>query len=387
MRSAGACSACRLVMCGMVVPLIFLGSSCARKDKEPEQKQAPAPAQEPAATPASAGRDKPGQEERERKESVADVRSVLEEVKKLRAENEALKQAVAEIPALKKGLEKLTQENESLRSAAAAATHTLELLSSALAEATGKSRAGTDLYSKYKVRSYQEAGVLLAKYDAAGDVKAKLAFLDSLGDAASRKDAAVVAVVRRALADPNSSVARAAIKLLEDYETPEVLPAVEQALGTADEQIRLAAVESLDGVNDPQAVRLLTQALNDTSPQVRAAALETVHQCENDSLQLSMLEQGLASPFPEVKRGVASMLVQRSDPLAVDLLLEGFKDPDPAFRAQIREDVSFLIDQDFQTYEQAHTWWTQNKNKYDADLILKDDPVEQSTPAGAKKQK
>jgi HEAT repeat protein len=187
--------------------------------------------------------------------------------------------------------------------------------------------------------------------------------------------------------DPNTKVARAAIDLLADYETPDALPAIEQALKLADEETRIAAVEPLSAINDPQVIPLLTQALNDASADVRAAAMEAVQQNESDPIKLSILEKAMASPYSDVKHEAVSMLGDRSDHTAVDLLIEGMKDQDPKIREEVSDTLSFLIDQEFRTYQEAQAWWTQNKSKYDADLIRTDDEVDSPPPTKAKKTK
>jgi predicted RNase H-like nuclease (RuvC/YqgF family) len=363
----------------LILPLGLVCVSCSPKNNEQKQEQdqtaSSTVSQEQAEAPHSEEIKKLKQENDELRKAMAEALPFLDEVKQLRRENDELKKAVSEIPALKKGLARLKQENEALKNAVAKATATSEVLNNALADATKTKSSGNESYRKYTDKSQRKAAALLAKFDSASSVKEKLEFIESLSELAFKQDPSVISVVRKALADPNSKVAHAAIELLEDYETPEILPAIEQALKLADEQIRIAAVETLSAVNDPQVIQLLAQALNDTSAEVRAAAIEVVQEYDSDPIKLSIMEKAIISPYDDVKYEAVSMLEDRSDHTAVELLIEGLKDRDPKFREEINETLSFLIDQEFETYEEALTWWTKNKDKYDDELIRIDDEV------------
>ena len=39
------------------------------------------------------------------------------------------------------------------------------------------------------------------------------------------------------------------------------------------------------------------------------------------------------------------------------------------FREEVNSVLYFLIDQEFETYEDAIAWWDQNQHKYDEDLF------------------
>ena len=40
---------------------------------------------------------------------------------------------------------------------------------------------------------------------------------------------------------------------------------------------------------------------------------------------------------------------------------------------EINETLNFLINHEFETYDEAITWWNKNKNNYDEELFEKDD--------------
>ncbi|MHC4532268.1 MAG: hypothetical protein ACYSXD_12020, partial [Planctomycetota bacterium] len=69
----------------------------------------------------------------------------------------------------------------------------------------------------------------------------------------------------------------------------------------------------------------------------------------------------------------ASTLEDRSDHAAVDVLIEGLKSQDPDFREEINEVLDFLIEEEFDNYEEALYWWDQNRDKFDDEVFRIDD--------------
>ncbi|MBP7051328.1 MAG: HEAT repeat domain-containing protein [Phycisphaerae bacterium] len=373
MRTTNRRSIRRLLAWQSVVILGLVCCGCSRRDKTDEEGASPSAMVAEEQMASAEELQVLRQENDHLKKAMAQATLVLDEVKMLRQNNEDLRQAVSGVPSLQLEVERLRRENETLQSTRNAANTADELVNNAAADIPARQQAAEESYRRYLNSCRQRAASLLARYDSAGSVKVKLEFMESLADSASRQDPAVVGVIRKALADPDSTVVRAAADLLAEYETREILPAVEQALMLADEQVRIAAVNPLSAIDDLQVIRLLMGALDDTSVEVRRTALGEVDEHASDPIKLSVMEAAIASPYDDVKRGVLSMLESRSDHIAVELLMEGLKDPDPGFRTETGECLSFLIDQEFKTYEEARAWWTSNKDRYDAELVRIDE--------------
>jgi hypothetical protein len=221
-------------------------------------------------------------------------------------------------------------------------------------------------------RDKHKVDALIAEFDSAVSSEKRIELIKALKKLSFELDPRMTDLVQKALDNPDPEVGRAAIELLEDYDTPaDVLPLIEQALNSADTQTRIEALSSLSSVDDPQAGNLLAQALSDTSIDIRAAALEAVEWHENDSIQLDVMKEGIASEYDDVKYEVASALEDRSDHSAVDILIEALKDNDPDFRQEVNSSLDFMIDRKFETYGEALIWWNDNKDNYDEELFLK----------------
>jgi hypothetical protein len=337
--------------------LVCIG--CSSKSNEPNEDKTVASLRNITQKTQSQDPNQLKQQNEELRETIAKVLPYLEETKKLKQENEKLNKSVSEILALKKEMERLKQENKTLKQSVAKLTRKKE----------------TTAESHYQDKDTQKVQTtdLVAKFDSAGSVEEKLKFLKSLTKLSLEGHKAVIDVAQKALDDPNPKVGRAAIELLDDYESPEILPAIEQALKSADEQTRTMALESLSAIDDSKVAELLNRALNDVSKEVRATALEVTAGHDSESIQLGVLERGITSPYHDVKSEIISMLQDRSDHIAVDILIEGLKDKDPKFREEINESLDFLIEKEFKTYEEAQAWWRANKDKYDKDTLMIND--------------
>jgi len=216
------------------------------------------------------------------------------------------------------------------------------------------------------------ASVIIAELDSAISSERKIELIESLNELSLEQDPSIINVVRKALDDPNPEVQRAAIELLEDYQTPEILPVITQALKSSDEQTREYALRPLSNINDPKVGQLLVQALDDTSEDVRSAAIEAAEDCQ-EHIKLNVMEKGITSPYNDVKEAVISMLEDKADRKAVDILIMGLKNSDDNSRQLINEALDFLIEKEFETYQEAQSWWLANKDNYDDELFKIED--------------
>jgi hypothetical protein len=198
----------------------------------------------------------------------------------------------------------------------------------------------------------------------------KVELLESLAGLAADQDPNILAAVQKGLEDPNAEVAQAALDLLDGYEDPNILPAVETALQHNDESIRENAVQFLGNVDAPQVGDLIAQAFNDASEDVRSAAI-TAAEGLNEDIQLAVSQIAIASPYADAKEAAVSMLENMGNKKSVDVLINGLKDQNSDFRQTVSGSLESLIDQKFNTFEQAQSWWKKNKNKFDDDL----DPI------------
>lgn len=291
-------------------------------------------------------------ENAELKKTLSENLDNEKELKRLKTQNEQTRQAISEIIALIKQSDVVDTKNERFKKALA------------------RLMALEDEDSE-PIEQNTDAMALVKQYESLSSTEEKLKFLDSLEELAAVRDLAVLSVVWKALDDTDPKVGRAAILLIGDYRNPDILPVIEHALQSTDEQIRSDALTPLANINDPQVSQVLIQAIEDTAQDVRRNALLITKEKEDD-IQLPVLEKGIVSVNKDIKFGSASLLEDRGDPPAMDIIIEGLKDPDPEFREEINEVLNFLVSKEFSSYEEARSWWNQNKNRYDEELFEKD---------------
>jgi HEAT repeat protein len=344
---------CFILYCLVLsLPLVSLG--CSSKDDRDDQEQ----------------------ETAESSTIGENTKSLTEEIAKLKLENTELKKTLADSLAKEKELERLRTQNAQIRQAITEIIALIEQ-SGTIDTKNERFRKALDLLSAVEdgnnqyVEQNTDAMELVKKFDSLSTTQEKLDYLESLDELVAAGDLAVLSVVWKALDDPDPAVGRAAIALIEDYRHPDVIPVLEHALQSTDEQIRADALEPLSNIDDPQVSQLLIQAMNDDAQDIRRNAL-VIAEDKNDSIQLPVLAKGISSKHDDIKYGSASLLEDRGDHKAMDIIIEGLKDPDPAFREEINEVLNFLVSREFKSYEEARTWWNQNKNRYDDELFEKD---------------
>lgn len=269
-----------------------------------------------------------------------------------------------------------TQEQDNSSSITAARAERLreenERLKAAL-EQTRKQQS--DLPAEHSDSDYPDRKLvdgIIERYAAAGSADEKVELLNQLGSLVFTDDRAVIALIESALADPNEQVNRAGAELLENYESPYALATIEKALYSPDVQTRVSAVSSLANIRDPRVTGLLVTALCDESGDVREEAFSAA-EGQPQSLQMQVLEAAIRLPYEDVKTYAVDTLEEFSNHKSVEILMQGLNDPDPAFREQVNQSLSFLIEKEFDSYEQAAAWWNENRNKYDSELFLKDE--------------
>jgi len=245
--------------------------------------------------------------------------------------------------------------------------HAPKLWSKKPAKPSARTETGKQHLEAAQVESVDSA---LKHLDGLTSPDEKIDFISEYTDA--HPEAAPV-IVNKALDDKNPAVRSAAMESLADKEVPdpEAVALVEKALKDTDEQIRQDAVELCSDISDPKVGKILAQALADPSEDVRAAAISVADE-KDKSIRLDVLKQAVTSPYEDVKDSSLSSLIDMSSPQAVDVLITALKDPNPQFHEDVKSAISFLVSQDFETYDQAKKWWDANRNKYDEDLIEKD---------------
>jgi hypothetical protein len=197
--------------------------------------------------------------------------------------------------------------------------------------------------------------------------------IEFISDYADEHPESAAIMVYNVLDDKDVEVRTAAMEMLamKDLNDPNVVFVAAKAMKDSEPQIRKSAIEACTYVTDPTVGSVLVSALSDESEDVRTAAIQVADQKEPD-IRLEVLNAGIASRHEDVKESVVSSLIDVSSPAAMDILITGLKDANPDFRETVKSAITFLVSQDFDTYDQAQKWWNANRDKFDDELNEKD---------------
>lgn len=185
----------------------------------------------------------------------------------------------------------------------------------------------------------------------------------------------ITAMATIALDDKDVEVRSAAMETLIDNEVPDALAVITKAMKDKEEEIRQQAVEACDFLDDKLARPVLVAALADESEMVREASLRVAELKSNDA-KISVYKAAIASKYEDVKQAAVPALVDMSTPQAVDILLEGLKDPDHEFRQVVSQLLDLLIGQEFESYQDGKKWWDANRKRFDEDLVEQEEQEE-----------
>jgi hypothetical protein len=208
----------------------------------------------------------------------------------------------------------------------------------------------------------------VSQYELLNSSDEKVEFLAGLSDAS---DSLVISAVRKALHDRDVEVRLAGMDLLAGRTSSEIIPLASQALGDKDPMVRKAAVLALETVKDPSTAKLLAGALNDPTEEVRVAVFDCIGD-QDEAVKLTVFKAGIRSRFSDVKENTVTALMDLSCKGAVDVLILGLRDSDTEHRERINVALTFLIGQEFNSYEEAKNWWNSNRDNYDEHLEQKE---------------
>jgi hypothetical protein len=196
--------------------------------------------------------------------------------------------------------------------------------------------------------------------------------IDFLTEYADEHPESAAVMVYKALDDNDVEVRTAAMEMLamKELDDPNVVYVAAKALKDSEPQIRQSAVEACAAVTDPAVKDVLLEAITDSSEEVRTAAIQVADQKE-PAVRLSVLKAGIASQYEDIREDAVSSLIDVSSPDAVDILIEGLKNPNPEAREPFKDAINFLVSQECDTYEQCKKWWNANRNKFDNELVEK----------------
>jgi len=156
---------------------------------------------------------------------------------------------------------------------------------------------------------------------------------------------------------------------LEGADTRTLIDKVMTALDNPDPEVREEALEALEveGVGDEAINGPLLKALADENADVRQSALDLMDDIQSPII-LPSLEQALVAGDEDMREAALSTLEDIPDPRAVDLIIEkGLLNYNNKISQEALDSLEFITDQEFNSYDEARKWWDANRETFNFD--------------------
>jgi len=133
---------------------------------------------------------------------------------------------------------------------------------------------------------------------------------------------------------------------------------IRAALRVPDEKVRIEAVQTITTLIElpDEAPDLVAGAVHDPSSEVRAYAMEAVNELLPET-QLDVYKATIAAPDHDVRKRTITELGRMHSKPAFEVLMTGLDNPDASFREEVNFEINLLVNQKFESYEQAKNWW------------------------------
>ncbi len=152
---------------------------------------------------------------------------------------------------------------------------------------------------------------------------------------------------------------------------PEQLASLIRAsLREPDEGLRIEAAQTIMSLIDlPEEVPdLVMGAVNDPSSEVRAYAMEAVNELHKET-QLKVFEATIAAPDYDVRKTTIVELGRMHSKPAFEVLMTGLMSEDNTFRNEVNFEINHMVQQKFETFEQARDWWQASAGDFGDNMI------------------
>lgn len=145
---------------------------------------------------------------------------------------------------------------------------------------------------------------------------------------------------------------------------------IRASLKVPNERVRIEAAQSIVSLLEiPEDVPdLVMGAVHDTSSEVRAYAMESVNELLPET-KLKVYESTIAAPDYDVRKTTIVELGRIHTKPAFDVLMTGLQSGDAAFREEVNFEIKLMVNRNFESYEEATSWWQQNTTDYSDNMI------------------
>lgn len=234
-----------------------------------------------------------------------------------------------------------------------------------------------------------ESSRILRRYAGNLSSEEKIDLLDDLSMATDGLEDAL-AVIRLAMMDADPAVRRQALLVLSSnglFFNVDLTELINKGLKDAEAEVREAAFTVLESVGVGRYPEIITGLLDASDEAVLQKAMELIN-TPKTILPISIYEKAMRSTNPVVRYDTLGIVRSQEHKRGITLLIDALKDADPSVRAEAEHSLFFLLDESFDSYEQAAAFWSSNSSRFApnipdtfADPSESDSNAESSAPA------
>jgi hypothetical protein len=211
-----------------------------------------------------------------------------------------------------------------------------------------------------------ELGRLIAAFRKCQNNECRFELMERIGNSYSGRELVAFAQEVLKFGDPELSLA--AVEMLSGNSSVETLPVLEDALASPSVSVRQAAAAAAGHIGSPEVVEFFGKVFADPSEEVRLTGMLSLDE-QRPVQRLNILDRALKSPYPDVQvAGIGDLQVDSSR-RSVEVMFQALDSALPEVKEEARFVIDFLIDKEFSNAAEARAWWSQNRQRFDNDLV------------------
>jgi HEAT repeat protein len=162
---------------------------------------------------------------------------------------------------------------------------------------------------------------------------------------------------------------REVVGLARQVGSDSLLAVLVPALASDDSLVRLDAARSIALLSEERLRDGFAIGVDAADPEIRAEVMDLILQLQ-PHLRAELLRVALAAAATDVQARAVDTITDFPNPAFFGVLIEGLRTATPEARPLVEQAIADLVQQRFESYNQALAWWTQNKENFD-DLMTR----------------
>lgn len=178
-------------------------------------------------------------------------------------------------------------------------------------------------------------------------------------------------VIHMAFSDSDPAVRRQALLVLAAngiFWSADLLPYLETGLADPSLTVQDAANRLLSSVGLGRYPRLILKGLSSQDAGTRQRTLAMIN-VTTTTVPINVYAEAIKSTNSGTRLVVIDILCQQQAKRGIPLLIQALNDPDKTVRVEAQHNLFFLLDENFDTQEEAAAFWRENSARYSESIF------------------